>query len=825
MTPEARLTGLSMTEAAGKLRTCGPNAIPERPPEPVWRRFARQFQSPLIYILLFAVVVDLAVWWREGAGGAPVEAIVIGLILLLNAVLGVWQETKAEESLAKLKTMAARQVWALRDGRLEQVDATTLVPGDAVRIEAGGRVPADGVAHGAGISADESILTGESLPVDKEPGGELFSGTLITTGKGYLEVTRTGAGSALGRLAVMLGEVKIEPTPLERRLHRFGNQVAIWILALAGLLILQGLVTEGIGRIEHVLLFAVALAVAAVPEGLPAVLTLTLALGVERMTRRKAVVRKLSAVEALGSVTVIATDKTGTLTENRMQVRQLDSPARERALRAIVLANDAEAGAGDPMDLALCEYAASNGVDVGQVRASHPRVSERSFDSARKYMRVTVSENGGRASYLKGAPEVMLERSTLGEAERARWVQEAIEHARQGYRVLGVAACEGEADDGLDFLGLALFWDPPRPEVPAAIREAQRAGIRVLMVTGDHPATAMAIARQIGIESGRVITGDEWEAMSEGELGQAVRSVNVFARVKPEQKLQLVEILKKQGEVVAMTGDGVNDAPALKRSDVGVAMGQRGSDVSREVADLVLLDDNFATIVAAVEEGRSIYENIQKFVRFLFSTNLSEVIVVAGGVLIAALLGLREADGSLLLPLVAVQILWINLVTDGLPALSLTMDRNPGVMLNAPRAAAAPLLDGPSRRFVILSGVIKALFALGILALAQVGWMERMEARSATFHFMSIGQLFFAYPARHTHVRPSRNHYLLLAVILGVVLQVAVGSVAFTAAALGSVLISATAWAGVIAAALLAWGLAEALNHVLWAGRGRRSHE
>ncbi len=823
MTPLASLAGLSKTEAAERLRTRGPNAIPERAPEAMWRRFARQFQSPLIYILLFAVLVDFAVWWREGARGAPVEAVVIGLILLLNAVLGVWQETKAEAALAKLKTMAARQVWALRDGRLQQVDSSDLVPGDAVRLEAGDRIPADGVVHGSGVSVDESILTGESLPVDKEQGAELFSGTLLTTGKGYLEITRTGKESALGRLAVMLGEVKIEPTPLERRLHKFGNQVAVWILALAALLIVQGVITEGIGRIEHVLLFAVALAVAAVPEGLPAVLTLTLALGVERMTGRKAVVRKLSAVEALGSVTVIATDKTGTLTENRMQVRQLDSPAPERAHRAIILANDAEAGAGDPMDLALHEYAAANGMNVDQVRASHPRVSELAFDSNRKFMRVTVGEDGGLASYLKGAPEVLLERSTLGASERARWAAQAMEHARQGFRVLGIAVCAGEGETGLDFLGLVLFWDPPRAEVPAAIREAQLAGIRVLMVTGDHPATALSIATQIGIQSSRVITGDEWEAMSEAELDQAVRSVNVFARVKPEHKLQLVEILKKQGEIVAMTGDGVNDAPALKRSDVGVAMGQRGSDVSREVADLVLLDDNFATIVAAVEEGRSIYENIQKFVRFLFSTNLSEVIVVAGGVLIAALLGLREADGSLLLPLAAVQILWINLVTDGLPALSLTMDRNPGVMQNPPRPATAPLLDVTSRRFVILSGVIKAVFALGILALAQAGWMERMEARSAAFHFMSIGQLFFAYPARHTHMRPLANRYLLWAVILGIVLQVVVGSVPFTAAALGSVLISHTAWAGIIAAALLAWGLAELLNHVLWVRPTRRN--
>ena len=378
-----------------------------------------------------------------------------------------------------------------------------------------------------------------------------------------------------------------------------------------------------------------ALAVAAVPEGLPAILTVALSLGVERMARHRAVVRRLSAVEALGSVTVIATDKTGTLTENRMEVRSLDAPDMPRALTAIVLANDADlaTGAGDPLDLGLLRYAESHHVNAAELRLEHPRVAERPFDSEWKFVRVTVRQDEGQVvSYLKGAPEVIIARCLLSDGDAESWREKADAYAREGFRVLALAWGENHAEDRLSLLGLALFWDPPRPEVPEAVRSALSAGIRVVMITGDHPATALAIAHQIGIPGVRVLTGEDLEKYQGAALSQAINEVNVFARVRPEQKLRLVEALQAQGQIVAMTGDGVNDAPALKRSDVGVAMGQRGSDVSREVADLVLLDDNFATIVRAVEEGRGIYENIQKFLRFLFSTNLSEVLVVACGV-------------------------------------------------------------------------------------------------------------------------------------------------------------------------------------------------
>ena len=799
------MLGLTSEEAKKRLREYGPNALPERPAEPFSRNLLRQFQSPLIYILLLALLVDLLLWLYEGARGVPLESLVILAILLLNALLGAFQEKRSEEALKRLKALAEPSVWVLRDGRFQRLSARGLVPGDVVRLEAGDRVPADGVLlEGSGLLVDESVLTGESVTVEKGVGEEVFAGTLLVRGRALLEVTRTGAQSAMGRIAHLLAEMEEEKTPLERRLHAFGHRVARLVLLLALGLLLLGFLVEGVSA--KVVLFAVALAVAAVPEGLPAVLTLALALGVERMARRKAVVRRLSAVEALGSVTVIATDKTGTLTENRMEVQELLSPDPEKALLAMVLCNDADlaTGAGDPLELGLLRYA-SRFLDVERVRREHPRLSERPFDSAWKFMRVTTP----LGSFLKGAPEALIPRLALPQEEQARLFEEAGAHAAKGFRVLALAFGEGEREEGLRFLGFVLLLDPPRPEVPEAVARVLKAGVRVVMVTGDHPATALAIARRVGMPAEVVATGEELEALSDEEL----LKVDVFARVRPEQKLRIVEALQKAGEVVAMTGDGVNDAPALKRADVGVAMGQRGSDVSREVADLVLLDDNFATIVAAIEEGRSIYENIQKFLRFLFSTNLSEVLVVALGMVLAALLGLRDEAGHLLLPLTAVQILWINLVTDGLPALALSLDRNPGVLDRPPRPKESPLLDGPSLRFVLLTGALKAGLALGLLGFLP-GAVGLEAAQSATFHFMAIGQLFFAYAARHTDLRPLANPYLHGAVGLSALAQVALG--VGLPGALEAVPLPLGVWLLVFGMALLAFALAEAVDRAVW---------
>ena len=619
-----------------------------------------------------------------------------------------------------------------------QIPVNELVPGDIARIEAGDRIPADGhLVEGHGVMADEfSILTGESLSVDKDLQTELFSGTLIVRSKGYIEVTRTGPKSTMGQLATMIGGIETGKTPLERRLGEFGNQVAIAILAVGLALTIGGLVVEGIGRLGQVVLFSVALAVAAVPEGLPAVLTLTLAMGVERLAKRKAIVRRLSAVEALGSVTVIATDKTGTLTENRMHVRAIDAPDADRALQAMVLANDAEiaTGAGDPLEVALLDYAASRGANPAHVAAKRPRLSSRPFDSINKFMRVTVSESGQQVSYLKGAPEVLIERSSLSPREKRDWEVKAMNHASEGYRVLALAWREDDQEEEVTFLGLVMLWDPPRPEVPEALQRAKAAGIRVVMITGDHPATAKAVGEVIGITTERVVTGAEVEQTTSEQLRDLVRHVNIFARVAPEHKLRLVEALKENGEIVAVTGDGVNDAPALKRSDVGVAMGQRGSDVSREVSDVVLLDDNFATIVAAIEEGRSIYENIQKFIRFFFSTDLALIVLMIAGLALAFLLGFKDpAGGTFLLPLTAAQLLWINVVADGPPALALAFDRNPGVMSKPPRPPRSRLLDAASLRFIVISGTAKAVGGIGILAaMPQLGFSFE-ETRTSLF--------------------------------------------------------------------------------------------
>ena len=805
--------GLSRQDAERRLVQFGPNALPDPRQVPRWRQWLEQFKSPLIYVLLFALILDLCLWLWQGAERWPVESISIGLILLLNAGLGVYQEGKAEQALARLRALAAPSVWVIRDGVLVEVPARNLVPGDIARIEAGDRVPADGtLAVGQGVATDESILTGESLPLDKDRGQELLCGTLIVRGKGYIEVSRTGVASTMGRIATMIGGIETVKTPLERRLGEFGTQVALAILALGLLLTIAGVLIEGIGRLGQVFLFSVALAVAAVPEGLPAVLTLTLALGVERLAGRKAIVRRLSAVEALGSVTVIATDKTGTLTENRMHVRSVDALDAAGALQAMVLANDAEVGtrAGDPMDLALIDYAAGQGLDPHHLISSLPRVSSVPFDSRSRFMAVTVDDGGRRAAYFKGAPEVLIARSTLDDADKRIWEAKAASYAASGDRVLALACQPEEGDEAVAFLGLILLWDPPRPEVPDALRRAAAAGIRVLMITGDHPATAQAVGRAIGITTSRVLTGADIDRLSDKELRDAIRTVNVFARVSPEHKLRLVDTLKDLNEIVAVTGDGVNDAPALKRSDVGVAMGRRGSDVAREVSDVVLMDDNFATIVAAIEEGRNIYENIQKFIRFFFSTDLALILLMSGGLGLAFLLGLKDpAGGTFLLPLTAVQLLWINFVADGPPALAMALDRNPGVMERPPRPARARLLDAASLRFLVVSAAAKASVGLAIIAaLPQLGHSLE-ETRTTLFVYESALQLVFAYPSRRIGARAVANAWVHLAVWLGVALQILTILIAPLRALLGLVPLGAGTLVAVMLAALLTWALAE----------------
>ena len=813
--------GLSQAEAQAGLLRSGPNALPEAAPPPLWLRFFRQFKSPLIYILLFALALDLALWIWNGAEGTPFESFAIAFVLVMNAGLGVFQEHKAESALSRLKGMAAPLVWAVRDHRLRQIPSREVVPGDVLRVEAGDRVGADGtLVAGHGVMTDEAILTGESLPVEKADGERLYSGTLMVRGKGYVEVTGTGPASTMGRLATMIAGIEAAETPLERRLAQFARQVALAILVLGFGLTVGGIVAEGWGRLAHAVLFSVALAVAAIPEGLPAVLTLTLALGVERLSRKMAIVRRMSAVEALGSVTVIATDKTGTLTENRMEVRDVATPDMARALLAMTLANDAEAAtnAGDPLELALLAYAANHGADPKRLAAEHPRLSSRPFDSRARYMRVTVAEGDGPFSYFKGAPEVLLAMSWLSHEEKKVWSDNAHAAALQGYRVLALAYSKGERDDGLTFLGLVMLWDPPRPEAERALETARTAGIRVIMITGDHPATADAMARVIGLPTEGVMTGETFQGLTGSERRGAVSHINVFARASPEDKLAIVEALKANGEIVAVTGDGINDAPALKRADVGVAMGQRGSDVSREVADLVLMDDNLATIIAAIEEGRSIYENIQNIIRLMFSTNLALVLLIVTGLALSFVSGTHDPAGGLFLPLTAAQLLWINVVTDGPPALAMTLDRNPGVMLRPPRPAAARLLDDPSLRFIVATGIAKAAIGVALLiALPRSGYTLE-ETRTSVFLYELLAQLVFTYPARKISVVPLANPALHLAVAIAAVIQILTVVVPDIRVVLHLVPVDAQACIAIAGATALSFAVAEGLARHTAAG-------
>jgi len=809
--------GLDSAQAKRLLAEHGPNALPESRGTPLWLRFLWQFKSPLIYVLLFALALDLGIWLSEGAHGLPIESLAIALMLALNAGLGTYQESKAEAALAKLSAMTTSMVWVSRDGSYTRLPTENLVPGDLIRIEAGDRIPADGqMLNGQGVLVDESVLTGESLPIDKTVDSDVFSGTLIVRGKSNIKVTKTGAQSSMGRLATLIGGLDDEKTPLERRLQKFGNQIAIAILALAMVLVIGGVIAEGTDQIGQLLLFAIVVAVAAIPEGLPAVLTLALALGVERMAKKKAVVRRLSAVEALGSVTVIATDKTGTLTENRMTVKAVDTETPARLLQAIILANDAELGpgSGDPLELALLEYAQAEGADPLAVAQAFPRSGSKPFDSSYRYMSVTVSENGSDTRFFKGAPEVLLVNSKMSAKARAGWEKKALAYGNEGYKVIAAAESAHQTDKDIDFLGLILLWDPPRPEVADALTKAQAAGIRVLMITGDHPATAQAIAGIVGIPNAGVMTGDEIDTLSPADLQRRIADTSIFARAAPEHKLRLIEALKDAGEVVAVTGDGVNDAPALKRADIGIAMGLRGSDVSREVADIILLDDNFATIVAAIEEGRNIYENIQKFIRFLFSTNFGLVLYILGGFLVVFLLGLQEPSGGLLLPLTAVQLLWVNVISDGPAAMSLAMDRNSGVMQHRPRDPQSPLLDGPSLRFILFSGATKAMISISLLiALPLLGY-GAVLARTAVFLYDSIAELLFAFPARHISVVPKRNIWLNGAIAAGIGLQLLSVFVPQLRALLGLEMLDIFVFSLIGIAVVFSWFIAEGIGNL-----------
>ncbi|MCC6984491.1 MAG: cation-translocating P-type ATPase, partial [Bauldia sp.] len=819
--------GLSAAEAAARLARHGRNELAVEKPMPEWRKFLAQFTDVLVILLLVAVAVSATIWIVERDTALPYEAMAILAIVILNAILGYVQEARAERAVAALRAMSAARANVVRGGERQSVPAAELVPGDVILLEEGDTVPADGrVVESTALQTAEAALTGESLPVAKETAAiaeeagigdrlnMVFSGTAVTYGHGRAVVTATGMGTEMGRIAGMLERATEQETPLQRELARVGRLLGTVVVVIAVVMIGTIVVVDEVRSLSglfDVFILGVALAVAAVPEGLPVVVTVVLSLGVQRMAARKAVVRHLSAVETLGSADVIASDKTGTLTRNEMTVRvvatasgrvsfdgtgyapegavhsdgggAVDDALAEEVRRALIAAERANNAVlreengrwtiqGDPTEAALIVAARKLGLSAEELDARYVRVGEVPFSSERKLMSTVHAdgENGARLRALtKGAPDVLLKRCThqlvgreavaLSEEDRARIMERNEALAGEGLRTLGVAfrslpTSDGETFDeelehDLVFLGLIGMIDPPRQEAREAVKRAQGAGIRVMMITGDHPKTAARVGSDLGIVTLRAVLGAELEKMSDAELDETVATVSVYARVNPEHKLRIVNALQRARMTVAMTGDGVNDAPALKTADIGVAMGITGTDVSKQAADIVLADDNFATIVAAVEEGRAIFSNIRKFLRYLLSSNIGEVTTMFFGVLLAGLIGLEAGEGSeLVLPLVATQILWINLVTDGAPALALGVDpADPGVMGRPPRPRGEPVITGAMWGGIFYVGAIMAVGTLLVLDAALPGGLIEgtgtlAYGQTMAFTTLTLFQLF-----------------------------------------------------------------------------------
>lgn len=851
--------GLSEEAASRRLERVGPNRLPEGKRRSAVALFFAQFKGFLNLLLVIAAVLALLV-------GDTKDAVVVFVVVTFNAVLGFVQEYRAEAAVSALGKMLSPSARVRRDGRERTIPAEKVVPGDVVVLEAGDRIPADGrliATHNAEV--DESTLTGESVPVVKrtaalpDPGlpvadrtNMVFMNTAVTRGRAELLVHATGAATEMGRLATMLHETPAAPTPLQKQVDVLGHRLAM--IAGAAVAIIAALQLMRGVALPQLVMEAVAIAVAAIPEGLPAVVTVTLAIGMRRMAADRAIVKRMSSVETLGSTTDICSDKTGTLTLNQMTVREVglvghqmtvtgqgyelegqiqertqgpvqgeDAPALAILLRAAALANDSsvrdEAVIGDPTEGALFVLAAKGGLDVEDLRRSEPRVAEMPFDADRK-LSATLHEGG--ILYVKGAPDVLIDRCSavqIGAGERPLGPEEIAwfgrtneEMAGRGLRVLAVAhrrldpeAVHGSDDDELEsqveklvLIGLIGMLDPPRVEVRDAIASCQDAGIAIRMITGDHPATGVAIARALGIE-GEAITGRDLQQMSDAELDDRLPRLAVMARVAPEHKLRVVDALQRRGRVVAMIGDGVNDAPALKRADIGVAMGVTGTEVTKEAATLVLADDNFATVVRAVAEGRAIYENIVRFLRFQLSTNIGALLAI----FLAPFLGMP-------VPFTPLQILWVNLIMDGPPAMALGVEpRHPDAMRAPPRDPGTRILT--ARRLMVLSffGVIMAAGTLGVLAWG-IATSSTTEAVTLAFTTFVLFQIFNSFNARFERrtafSRLSlRNRWLWVALGGVLVLQVAVVHVPFLQSILDTTGLSAAKWglAAAVAASVL----------------------
>ena len=798
--------GLSQEKAQECLAQFGPNELVQKDKISPWAIFLEQFKSFLIIILLIAAVLSAVV-------GEVADAILIGVIVFFAAGLGFVQEYRAEQAMEALKKMAAPTASVLRNGKEQEIASRELVPGDIIILRTGDRIPADArLIEAINLKADEASLTGESVPTEKVSDpieGEasvgdrrnmVFMGTAAVYGRAKAIVTDTGMCTEFGKIAGMLQEVKAERTPLQINLDRVGKYIGIGALilcfVLAGLGIMRG------HEILEMFIWGVALAVAAVPEALPAVVVISLALGVKRMVKRHALMRRLPAVETLGSTTFICSDKTGTLTQDQMTIRRIyvdgklidvtgtgyepkgefhldgkvlepkQDIALETLLKASSLCNDTSLTSvdgvweikGDPTEGALVVAAAKAGLWQKELTSQLPRIDEIPFSSETKRMTTIHQTPEGKVAYSKGAPEIILdscsyiyaggEERQLTAKDKDNVLSVAQTMAGGALRVLGLAykqlatnpAVTRAAEQEMVFVGLVGMIDPPREEVKEAIRLCDGAGIKSVMITGDHKLTAIAIARELGLLKEEVaLSGDELDKLSDEEFDALVERVEVYARVSPAHKLRVIEALTKKGHVVAMTGDGVNDAPALKKADIGVAMGITGTDVTKEAADMILTDDNFASIVAAIEEGRGIFGNIKKYLMYLLSSNIGEILLMAGAILFGPLIGLPYGA----IPLIAVQILFVNLVTDGLPAIALSVDpAEPDIMEQKPRPRGQGIFTKPVLILMVIGGVWSMLVNLGMFKLALDMGKGMVEAQSLTFLTLVIIQFFKAYNFR-----------------------------------------------------------------------------
>ncbi|MDB5929399.1 MAG: ATPase, P-type (transporting), superfamily, subfamily [Polaromonas sp.] len=905
--------GLTAQEAARRLAQDGPNELRAAPPVPTWRRLLAQFQDPLIYLLLAAIAVALVAWGVEGRVGWPVDAIVIAAIVLLNGVLGYAQEAKAENAVAALARMTAVTSAVMRGGQASRVPSAQLVRGDLLVLGEGDSVGADArLVRAASLRVQEASLTGESEAVLKDAAtlprasaladrlNMVFKGTAVAQGTGLAVVAATGMATQMGSIARMLESTREAPTPLQNEVGRIGRMLGIAVVIIAAVVMATVFLVfdvRGSADIITVLLLGVSLAVAAVPEGLPAILSVVLAMGVQRMARRHAIVKQLSSVETLGSASVICSDKTGTLTRSEMTIERVMTASGStrvtgvgyapqgrvehegaeltagplHAEHIVVLSGGSLASnadlrqsadgeweiQGDPTEAAFLVAERKLGVQARRQRRFE-RVAELPFTSERKMMSTIERDHeheGALMMVTKGAPDVLLQHCTrvrvgldvlpFDDAQRARALGDVERLSGEALRTLSVAyrpLAPGEdpqAAEALEkeliFVGTVGIIDPPRPEAAQAIREAHRAGIRVLMITGDHPRTAARIAADLGIVAPGTpaLTGHDLDMLDEAAFAQAVRQHAVYARVAPAHKLRIVAALQADGNIVAMTGDGVNDAPALKAADIGVAMGMTGTQVTQEAANMILADDNFATIVEAVREGRGIFDNIRKFLRYLLSSNMGEVLTVFLGVVGAGVIGLSGQGEGLVLPLLATQILWINLITDAAPALALGIDpQTEEVMARKPRQLNERAIDGAMWAGVVTIGAAMAVVTLLTIDLYLPGGLiEGMQdlatARTAGFTVLVFAQLFNCLNAR-SETASAFNHlfvnrWLWGAIALSVLLQVAVVHLGFLNIAFGTVPLTPAQWLTCAAMASGVLWFSELRKLVLRARSARRA--